>query len=523
MTWLHTWSGLVFCWILYLVFVTGTLGYFDTEIDHWMQPEYQLSEPVSSVEAVAAAQRYLQDAAADGQNWNIRPAHGRDPLYLSVVWRTQNADDSEAATQFHSKKLDGVTGEPQPEARDTTGGQTLYKMHYRLHYLPVQLGFYFVAIATMLMFIGLITGVVAHKKIFVDFFTFRWAKGQRSWLDLHNIFAVATLPFQFMITYSGLLFTVALWMPFIALGTYGFDFEELSKVPEEVFGQTTIEPANVAVPLVDLQPLVKEAMDVWGDDRIRSVQVSHPGDANARVIIDRAQGMSFLGESMSFNGTTGDRIGVFNPSEFTAAVFPAVLIGLHVGHFADTLIRWLYFLAGVLGAAMVATGAIYWAIKRKPRSGSQVGFGYWLVDRLNVATIVGLLAGIAAFFWANRVLPVSLEQRGEWELHAMFMVWGTCFLHACVRPLKKAWIEQCVAVSALLLALPVLNLVTTDVHLFASLSQGDWYRAGFDLTVFMCGLVALLAAALISRHWQTQSLPLALPEINQIEQPASAG
>ncbi|MEM9335787.1 MAG: PepSY-associated TM helix domain-containing protein, partial [Pseudomonadota bacterium] len=47
MTWLHTWTGLLFCWILYFMFVTGTLGYFDTEIDHWMAPERGPAKEVS--------------------------------------------------------------------------------------------------------------------------------------------------------------------------------------------------------------------------------------------------------------------------------------------------------------------------------------------------------------------------------------------------------------------------------------------------------------------------------------------
>ncbi|MEM7277955.1 MAG: PepSY-associated TM helix domain-containing protein, partial [Pseudomonadota bacterium] len=35
MTWLHTWFGIVVCWLLYFMFITGTTGYFDEEIDAW--------------------------------------------------------------------------------------------------------------------------------------------------------------------------------------------------------------------------------------------------------------------------------------------------------------------------------------------------------------------------------------------------------------------------------------------------------------------------------------------------------
>ena len=39
MNWIHSWSGLLFGWLLFAVFLTGTLTVFDNEITYWMQPE----------------------------------------------------------------------------------------------------------------------------------------------------------------------------------------------------------------------------------------------------------------------------------------------------------------------------------------------------------------------------------------------------------------------------------------------------------------------------------------------------
>ena len=68
MTWLHTWFGLVMCWIMYFMFVTGTLGYFDTEIDRWMKPEVPVNKDVPLSRSLATAQAYLEEhgAGADG-------------------------------------------------------------------------------------------------------------------------------------------------------------------------------------------------------------------------------------------------------------------------------------------------------------------------------------------------------------------------------------------------------------------------------------------------------------------------
>jgi hypothetical protein len=38
--WLHTWCGLWFSWLLFAVFLTGTLAVFEEPISHWMTPEH---------------------------------------------------------------------------------------------------------------------------------------------------------------------------------------------------------------------------------------------------------------------------------------------------------------------------------------------------------------------------------------------------------------------------------------------------------------------------------------------------
>ena len=43
--WLHTWVGLLLGWLLYAVFLTGTLSFFQEEITFWMKPELHASVP----------------------------------------------------------------------------------------------------------------------------------------------------------------------------------------------------------------------------------------------------------------------------------------------------------------------------------------------------------------------------------------------------------------------------------------------------------------------------------------------
>ncbi|MEM9621686.1 MAG: PepSY-associated TM helix domain-containing protein [Pseudomonadota bacterium] len=521
MTWLHTWTGLIFCWLLYFMFVTGTLGYFDTEIDQWMNPELGASEAVSLTASVAAGQQRLAETSPDADNWFINPANGRDFPQLRVFWNKvpEGGGDREFGNEF----LAMPSGMPIETLRDTGGGQVLYRMHYLLHYFPGQMGYYIMAVVTMLMFIGIMTGIVAHKKIFADFFTFRWARGQRSWLDMHNILAVSTLPFQLMITYSGLLFTVFLWMPFVALGTYGFDTKALSSIQTELLDQEVVERAGTPALLVDVAPLVSVGAEKWGADKVRGVQVMFPNDQNARVIVQRKADFGPLSDTMTFDGTTGELLAEMDGYPNAPLGFAATLIGLHEGLFAGTLLRWLYFLMGLLGTAMIATGAIYWCVKRKPKTyGAEAGLGYRMVEHLNVATIAGLLVAVMVYFWANRLLALDLDGRADWEVHCMFLAWLACFVHALARPLQRAWVEQFGVLALLCFGLPIANFFTTDAHLLNTLPQGDWVLASFDLVVLFVGLVSVWAAGILHKRSES-SQPSEAIEQNLQDSSATAG
>lgn len=58
MAWLHTWAGLIFGWLLFAIFLTGTMSYFKSEITHWSQPEIPV-RPLDGAASLAMAQDYL--------------------------------------------------------------------------------------------------------------------------------------------------------------------------------------------------------------------------------------------------------------------------------------------------------------------------------------------------------------------------------------------------------------------------------------------------------------------------------
>lgn len=513
MAWLHTWTGLVVGWVLFFVFVTGTAGYFAYEIDRWMRPELPLAGDAAQVEpakAVALAQAYLQAHAQGAQDWSVQLPGQRGSSNLSVSWRQPPAADAKpgARGRFVRKTLDPVTGEAaaEPAVRKTGGGHLLYRMHYMLHYVPYDVAIRLVGACTMLMLMAIVTGVITHKKIFVDFFTFRPGKGQRSWLDAHNLISVTALPFFLMITYSGLVFFLFQYMP------AGLSASSYAGNSQAFYDDLLQRPApgaaagGAGAPIVALGLLVAKAEAQWGAGQVARVGVQKPQAPDADVQLVRVAGGRIAGsDRLRFDAHTGEPLDA-KPDDGAARETQDVMLALHEGRFAGPVLRWLYFASGMLGCAMIATGLVLWTAKRRAkqdkraRAGEKPEFGFRLVECLNIGTIAGLPVAVAAYFWANRLIPADFATRRDWEVHVMFITWGLLLLYPAFRTPLRAWVESLWLAAAAFALLPLLNAFTTDRHLGVSLPAGDWVLAGFDLTLLALGACFAVAAHRVHRR-----------------------
>ncbi|VVM79461.1 hypothetical protein PS645_02189 [Pseudomonas fluorescens] len=501
MAWLHTWAGLIFGWLLFAIFLTGTLAYFKDEISHWMQPEIA-ARSVSSEASMTLAQDYLQQHAAGASRWLIDLPDARDPG-LSVRWQQTPAKRGERG-QFTQKHLDPQTG-AEVQGRATMGGEFFYRFHFQLQ-MPHPWGRWLSTIAAMVMFVALISGIITHKKIFRDFFTFRPRKGQRSWLDGHNAVGVLVLPFHLMITYSSLVIFMSMVMPASILASYNGDARGFY---DEIFpASTTPELAGKPAALAPLAPLLQQARELWSGGNVGRLTVNNPGDVNASVVLLRDAGDRLVydfSSAVTFNGVTGQLLGA-TPEQSLPRAVAGSFYGLHMGRFADPVLRWLYFFCGLAGTAMIGTGLVIWLGKRQLKhvKSGVMPFELRLVEVLNIASMSGLMIGVAAFFWANRLLPAQMPGRSDWEVNSFFLMWGLSLLHAVVRRGRRAWVEQLALAALVFAALPLLNALTTPYHLGFTLTQGDWAMAGFDLTCLGSGLFFAWAAWKMQRAGRSE-------------------
>ncbi len=505
MTGLHTWTGLLAGWLLYAMFLTGTVSYFKEEISQWMRPELPTSHTAMDLPAIAQRTAdSLAVRAAASNSWSMQLPTQRSRV-VSAFWR----DDAAAGgwhrhrgRPFQSALFDPDSGETIA-ARETLGGEFFYRFHFQFYYLPVLWGRWLAGICAMFMLIAIISGVIIHKKIFVDFFTFRWNKGQRSWLDAHNALSVFGLPFHFMITYTGLVLLMALYMPWSSQAGIR-NAAQQTALDEQLSAYIRPgPPTHVSAPLAPIDAMVRETQQRWTSAQGLRITVTNPGDAGARVAIARGEAdrVSISPQYLLFDGRSGRLLEVHDHVG-AAAETRGVLAALHLGRFSDISLRWLYFIVSLAGTAMVGTGLVMWTVKRRTSlpDPAHPHIGFRLVERLNIASIAGLSLAMTAYLWANRLLPPSLQQRADAEVDVFFAIWGLSLLYAILRPARRAWIELLWAATVALALLPLLNAATTTHPLWRSLAHGDWVYAGFDFSLWGFAALHGLLAWRTTRH-----------------------
>ncbi|MBO1014381.1 PepSY domain-containing protein [Achromobacter sp. SD115] len=517
MSWLHTWCGLTCGWLLCAIFLTGTLSVFREPITRWMEAGPPPAPAADARQWLARATQELSSRAAAASAWDISlPAQPGWPVQLS--WRTGDG-------VRHEVWLDSRTGavQPAPQMRETEGGRHFMSFHYTLHGgLP---GYWLVGWISMCMLVALVSGVVVHKRIFKDFFTFRPGKGLRSWLDAHNATAVLTLPFLFMIGYTGLAFFYSSYMPWPLHAAYGDDAGAYRRYQAEL-APTPPAPRIAgqgvgAVP--DLYPLLSRARELTGQDAAR-ITIDRPGDARSVVLVSGRKPLAgaaprLLTESsrVAFAAASGTVLQLVpaHHEELAAKQVHETIEALHKADFGGWTIKWLYFFSGLMGTAMIAIGTLLFSIKRRKKSEHEFGEAtarvYRCVEALNVAALAGIALASIAYFYGNRLIPAAWPDRSAWEIRFFFAAWAATLVHAFWRAPRLAWIEQLAAAAVLCLGLPILNWATTGRHLWTYAASGESLPAAVELTALASGLLLAYMVRALRRHWKDAPAGVAQP------------
>ncbi|CAG9933951.1 membrane protein of unknown function [Candidatus Nitrotoga arctica] len=384
LTWLHTWAGLLLGSVLFVIFWMGSLTVFDREIDRWMQPGTRLVAPTTPLALDHSVVPIAQVLAAGSSQWGVNLPTERAPQ-LRFFYR-------DGGGQTITRAIDSRSGMLIPDQGSRAGTGFFFPFHFSLHIQWRDLGYWIVGVAGMAMLVLLVSGIIIHKKIFIEFFLFRPRKQlPRASLDLHNLTGVLALPFHFVITLSGLIIFMGIYFPQAQVGAYGMGEQAKQQYTREAFGNYKRPRAGRMNHLASLDAMLAEAERQWPGGQASSLRVWHPGDTNAYVEVTRsyANDVTMHLDRLTFDGQSGALLQRFVGAPVMKA--QRFISGMHFIQFDHWGIRCLYFFAGLSGCVMIATGLFFWLESRRVRHAKKGLAGVRVVEALTVGSVSGIM------------------------------------------------------------------------------------------------------------------------------------
>lgn len=487
MAWLHSWTGLLLGWLLFVIFALGSLSYYRHTITTWMQPELQQIQ-VKQEQALESVFHYLSHEAPTAKGWYINLASQEAPS-TRVYWQTSDGN-------YVSKVLDPNSGQDM-QLSPTQGGDFFYNFHFQLFAIPITIGRLIVSFAACIMLIALISGIITHKKIFAEFFTLRTFKSQRSWLNFHNMVSVIALPFFLMIAFTGLAMFFYLYLPTSLQKLYpenrfGF-FDEIRTIQAQHVQNSEAKPS----PMLDFTTIQQRIKTLWPTQpEIDSVQVLQPFTDQAKIVLRQKEDHSITlnAEQLTLSLVTGELLSDSRNQHPVAKLYGGIY-GLHMAPFATPLLKLAFFFSGILGCLMIASGLLLWSVKRHIQNKTaRFHFGHYIVDRCNVATFVGLPTAIIGYLYTNRLYTLSHQSAPNQEITVFFLTWLLMLCLALVTPKQRLWSVQLIIFIVLAGLLPLVSSYIlyqdhyiqkiNDYSAYAAFDLFIWLFAGFGLFIW---------------------------------------
>lgn len=457
----HGALGLAIAALLYLLALSGVLLLFNHELQRWEQPG---APEMRGIEAEAVARGAAQSLAVQPE----RTTHLYVNYPLPDLPRTVITTDHGAHFIDADGDLAGVEHFPWT--------QFLLDLHYYLH-LPSLPGLTLVGALGALLLGLVLSGVLAHPRIFRDAFTLRRGAGRLTTVDLHNRLAVWSAPFHAVLALTGAMLGLATLLAVLLAGSG--QAEDTHAVFAPVFGDEA--PADLApAPLADLVAVQRAMRSDHAAVPLHYLIVHDPATRGQHVTaIARPSDRLIFGEYYHFDpqgrflGNTGLAEGKLS-QQLAASIY-----GLHFGDWGGLPVKLVYALLGSLLALVVATGPRIWLARQRARgtarphweaawSGVLWGAPLALAVTL-LAAVLGVDRGglLVAGFWVVLGLAIAGAARGvdaaqagrQLRLASGVLLVSAVLVHA-VRSggdslATAGWaVSLCLAILGVLLALP---------------------------------------------------------------------
>jgi uncharacterized iron-regulated membrane protein len=375
----HSWIGLTFGLMLFVICWSGTMAVFSHEIDWLLNPDLRANVADTPIDWQAA-----HDAVrAAYPDWTIReinaPRHAGfamevlaqpepdkdfrvyvDPVTYQVLGDTSYFNVQRFFRSFHMSLFDG-------------GGVEI---------AGVPLGYFAVGLMGLPLLISLITPLIFYKRWWRGFFKLERGKGAKIfWSDLHKLTGLWSMLVGVLIAVTGVWYLVEWWTP-----------EASYYQPEQ----------EIAAPYLPVERLVSIAQLARTDLDIRSLYLPASNEGLFHAVGQDCTLLVRDSASVVINGATGAVVDTTSPSQSSLYIrWIDTADPLHFGNFAGLWSQALYFVFGLGLSGLTLTGAYLQAKRQQRRNETAmrkpVLVSYVLTLGLLVYAVIGGVFEIKAY------------------------------------------------------------------------------------------------------------------------------
>ena len=375
---LHSWVGVVTSILLFVIAFTGAISVFGSpELSIWANPsirhttetDWDAIDRIAQEHAEEVGPKFLEEV-------RISPAGKRSFANHTFIYeghfeKEDGTEEHRAIWFSHDPKTLELVERKEGDIRELFEQRTwdfadfIVGFHADLH-LGNPIGLLLTGLLGLTLTLSIVTGVVIHKKILKELFTFRPFRSLRlMWQDGHKALSVWGILFHFAIAFSGAflgLATVVL-IPAAAYVSFKGDTEALvERFTTQTPPVTSGEAAPVKVGETFAAAYSNPEAEVVFDGLILGW-----GDKNAKMYF-RATGKEQMGSiSLLYTPANGEFVETFSNFGSLGGVSGPmldVMFPLHFGNFGGPLVKTIWAILGVGTALVALTGMMLWVERR---------------------------------------------------------------------------------------------------------------------------------------------------------------
>lgn len=384
----HSHLGLAFAAAIYIVCLSGSLMVFLHEFNRWENPAAPRVEHISADTVQRAIEASVALAAPGVEHVFIRtPSDDLPWLQITTevegVFATRVADaEGRVASDVASPFSEFLTA-----------------LHEQL-LLPRIWGMFLVGLTGVALLSSLISGLLAHPRIFRDAFHLRLGGTRRlQEADIHNRIGVWAMPFHVVVALSGaLLGLTTLIVGVIGLAVFQGDANRVYAL----FLPTPPVDNPAPAPMLDVRPMFAQVERLAPGSRMTFIGLEHPSEAGGAVMFNvdtgsaafsNADVYAFRRDGSLYHQSRGA------DNNWGQGILSS-LGPLHFGWFGGPLIKIAYGLLGLGMTYLAAGGVLIWLARRRDKGRPAPGW-----ERVWAACIWGQPAAIAVAALAGVAAP----------------------------------------------------------------------------------------------------------------------